>query len=281
MICTPALRHLAFAGRGVGGHDHDMRFELVPTLERLRAVYRVPRGPARFQAYIDAVVGGARLTAEVALPPLIAANPMARGQALTFVERWIALDAEGAAHAALPELQAQWPAQWPQPEQRVRVGLSVLDDVGGGWTNRVVTDAARFRVGQSLRRTGWLSVPLWTSEEPSLEALRLEVREVAWRAAQVARHGDPQSLRESIRQEGAAAAFAGRSPTLEPGDLEYTRAVITPHLDSTHQPTVLAALYGDEGARAWGYPPLGLSRNAGFELALALEKQAGQPTRAR
>jgi hypothetical protein len=40
-------------------------------------------------------------------------------------------------------------------------------------------------------------------------------------------------------------------------------------LESTHQPTVIACLYGDEAAKELGYPPLGLSKNAGFQLALA------------
>jgi hypothetical protein len=45
--------------------------------------------------------------------------------------------------------------------------------------------------------------------------------------------------------------------------------VIAPHLQSTHQPTVIACLYGDEAAKELGYPPLGLSKNAGFQIALA------------
>jgi hypothetical protein len=40
-------------------------------------------------------------------------------------------------------------------------------------------------------------------------------------------------------------------------------------LDKGDMPTLVAALYGDDAARACGYPPLGLSANAGFDLALA------------
>ncbi|MFC3834686.1 MULTISPECIES: hypothetical protein [Deinococcus] len=241
-----------------------MPFTLVSTLPRLRAVYAVPRGPARFQAYIDAVVGGAQATADVAVPPLVAANPMARGDAAAVLDAWLALDAEGVAADVLREAAAELDA----PPTPVRVGLTLLDDEGGGWTDRLVNDAARFRAGHTLAQTGWVSVPLWTSEPPSLAALRGSVREAAWRAVHVARTGDPRTLRAMLSQEGRAAAFAGRLPTLDADDLAYTRAVIAPHLGSDHQPLTLAAFYGDPGARAWGYAPLGLSPWAGRDVGL-------------
>ena len=55
-----------------------MKFELVPILEKLRELYSLPRGPERFETYIDLAVGGAQKAADVALPPLVMANPMAK-----------------------------------------------------------------------------------------------------------------------------------------------------------------------------------------------------------
>jgi hypothetical protein len=69
---------------------------------------------------------------------------------------------------------------------------------------------------------------------------------------------------------GAHSPFrGGRGPVLEPDDLDYTREVLRPHLGSSHPPVLLAALYGDEAARSVGYPPLGLSADAGLALARA------------
>ncbi len=51
-------------------------------------------------------------------------------------------------------------------------------------------------------------------------------------------------------------------------DLEYTRTVLEPLRESIHPPTLMVALYGDDAARSLGYPALGLSASAGFELAL-------------
>ena len=244
-----------------------MPFELVSTLEALRGVYRVPIGPARFQAYLAAAIGRAQTAREVALPPLVSANPMAKAQALARVEGWLALGAEDAARGVLEQANAEFgTALFPQT---VKVGLSLLDDVGGGWTNRFINDAARFGVGGVLKHSGWVSVVLWTSQVPDLDELRLVVGEAICRAAHAAQHGDPPTLAAMLEQEGRAAAWAKRAPTFDADELAYTRAVIAPHLLSTDQPTRVACFYGDAGAQAWGYPPLGLSENAGVEVGLA------------
>ncbi len=244
-----------------------MPFELVPTLATLRDLYRMPAGPARFQAYLAAVIGNAQTARDVALPPLVSANPVAKAPALARVEQWLTLGAEQAARGVLEQANACFGAE--RFAQTVKVGLSLLDDAGGGWTNRLINDAARFEIGGVLKNTGWLSVPLWTSQVPDLDELRLIVREALYRAAHAAQHGDPQTLAAMLEQEGRAAAWAGRAPTFDAAELAYTRAVTAPHLSSTHQPTVMSCFYGDAGAQAWGYAPLGLSENAGFEVGLA------------
>lgn len=249
-----------------------MRFELVVTLERLRDVYRVPRGAERFQAYLAAAVGEAKGAADVALPPLVSANPMAGHSVLVWLEKWLALGAETLACEVLAEANARFEGvPFPRP---VRMGLAVLDDLGGGWTNRAINDAARFKVGQGLAKTGWVNINLWTSETPSLAGLRLAVLEATYRAVYVVQHGttqygDPVTLAAMLQQEGKVVAAAGRIPTLDADDLAYSRSVIAPYLTSTHQPTLLACFYGDAVAREWGYPPLGLSGNAGLEVGLA------------
>jgi hypothetical protein len=243
-----------------------MKFELVPILEKLRDLYLIPRGPDRFQAYIDLATGGASATKDIPYPPLITVNPMAKEHALEFVESWIFLGAEDVARTVLEEANAR--LESVKYSRTVKVGLSVLDDLMGGWTNRTFNDAAKFKVGESLEKTGWVCLPVWTSEIPKLKELRTVVLESAFRAAFVVQHGDPKTLRGMIQQEGFVAAFANRSLELDAEELEYSRAVIAPHLESTHQPTVIACLYGDDAAKELGYPPLGLSKNAGFQIAL-------------
>ena len=204
---------------------------------------------------------------------------MAKENVLAFVRAWLELEAESVAAEVLEEATKRLEgtpftrtlntANTANTANTVKVGLTVLDDLGGGWTNRTINDAARFQTGKSLTKTGWISVNLWTSEAPSLEALRRAVLEAARRAAHVAEQGDPHTLGDVMRQEGLASAFAGRAVTFDAEELTYSRAVIEPYRVSTQQPTVTACLYGDDAARACGYAPLGLSKGAGFEVGLA------------
>ena len=244
-----------------------MKFEFVPTLEKLKDLYGIPVGPARFQAYLDTVVGGAQRSADVLLAPLVQANPMAKAHALECVERWIALGTEDRAREWLEEVQTRFAEV--TFNGTVKVGFTVLDDLKGGWTNRFFNDAARFKTGETLERTGWVSLPLWTSEVPMLDSLRPLVLEGAFRAGYGTQHGDPQTLAEMLRQEGLSAQFAGRVLEFDAAELEYSRAVLAPHLCSAQQPLTYACMYGDDAAREMGYAPLGLSRYAGFQVGLA------------
>ena len=120
-----------------------------------------------------------------------------------------------------------------------------------------------------LLRRGWITGALWTSEKPSAQAAREEALAAVYRAAYIQQHGFAATLREIMAQEGCAMAMAGCSnPSLDEDDLEYTRAVIAPNLDTKDYPIVITSLFGDVAAAALGYPPLGLSERAGFALAL-------------
>jgi hypothetical protein len=240
-------------------------FTLVPLLATMRDLNAMPRDMARFKAYLETMVGDAQRTADVKIPPLVAMNPMAKPHVLARINEWIALEAETVVAQALEDAALGLGRNLTP----VNVGLVLADDAGGGWTNRTFGDYG-FRFGvDTMRRTGWLSLGLWSSDPPSLEGLRADALMLAARYAFVLEHGAPVTLRAMMEQEGFAAAFAGKTSSLEPDDLEYTRAVLEPLLQSAHQPTNIAALYGDDAARELGYPPLGLSTHAGFELALA------------
>jgi hypothetical protein len=81
-----------------------------------------------------------------------------------------------------------------------------------------------------------------------------------------------------LRQEGLAAAFAGRAPQFAADDLARARSVITRFVDariSDAYPTVFVCMYGDEAAESVGYPRLGLPPRAGFEVGLADSLEQG------
>ncbi len=78
-----------------------------------------------------------------------------------------------------------------------------------------------------------------------------------------------------MRQEGLAAAFARREPTLQADDLAAIGDRLAPLRETRDFPVVFAALYGDEAAREVGHDPLGLPPLAGFELGIAEVLAAG------
>ena len=251
-----------------------MRFTFVPTLQILRDLYAMPRDQSRFNAYIQAAIGGAQKTADVALPPLIAANPMARKHVLEFVEAWMALGADEFAAQTLEDANRK--LDHVLPEQFFKLGLVAMDDLRGGWTNRYLSDVGlRFNLTYLPERTPWATVPLWVSEPVNLEVLRRGLLETVYRVVYVHLYPKAKTLTEMMQQEGFSSAFAGQKPTLDTEELEYSRAVIAPNRNTLDYPVQFACLYGDEAAKSVGYAPQGLVERAGFQVALADALESG------
>ncbi len=242
-----------------------MKFVAEPMLNILLEVYRVPPGKERFEAYINATIAGATRASDVACPPLVMANPMAKGHANQQLEIWLEVGAEEALVRILEEANQRFSSL--ESETLVHVGLTLVDDLKGGWTDSILTDWG-LRFPEKINPK-WVCVPLWTKYPQTLEILRTNAQMAIGRFVWQAQHGTAQTLREMLAQEGDAQAFAGEKVGMPREDLAYTQAVLEPLLECTDKPTLLAALYGDDAAKHVGYPPLGLSNDAGLELALA------------
>jgi hypothetical protein len=241
-----------------------MRLTYVPLLATLRAVYAVPRGHDRFQTYLNATL--ARDRTDVAVLPLLIANPMAKEHVTELIDDLLALAAVGAA-AGAPAAPAAGlvdvPGDYP-------VCLMVADDLKGGWTNRFAYEFD-FRVGYGPHgKRFWGPIGLlWSSEPASERAVREAAFTAVYRTAYMQRHGLPATLRDVLTQEGRVLARAGcAGPTLEPEDIEYTREVLVPYLDASDKRTVMECLFGDGPCSTLGFTPRGLSPWAGLALAL-------------
>jgi hypothetical protein len=220
----------------------------------------------RYAAYKALMIDGPEVL------PLGDFSPMGLRQP-AYLDALLATGAEEQARADLLELEL---APWTL-DADFRVLLVVVDQPGNGWTQRWLTDADwRFRAeklpqgsGQTRARR-WVTVQLWThaglTHAYRKSQLWSAVRRAAWQAV----HGLPRTLEQMLAQEGAALAWGGgqmngKPLELERDELEYTRQVLAPLLQSTHWPTCFAALYGDEAAREVSYPALGLPALAGYE----------------
>ena len=241
-----------------------MNLNYVPLLHVQRDLYKLPLGFERFQEYlrtmVDAESGDLKL-------PLAAMNPMGKDHLLPFLERLIEMDADGAASATT----AKAAARLKHDSGDYSVGLVVSDDLKGGWTNRYSSEFGYRFEQNALYKRGWVAAILWTSELYSVERVCEEVLTCIFRAAYTQTHGFAHTLGEMIAQESYAMKLAGSTtPKLESDDLAHIREVLEPHLNAKDQPTLIAALFGDEAAHQLGYPPLGLSHRAGLALAASV-----------
>ena len=256
-----------------------MRLQLVPLLQPLRDLYRLPRDYARFRQYLGMIVNDTG--DDLKLPPLVAANPMAKDHVALVLDSLLALDAEAVAAQAVADAAAML----PDVPGDYKVGLTIADDSAGGWTNRYACEyALRFpdiRGGQAPRlvpdseRSRWITAVLWSSEPASAQAVREAVLTSVHRLAYFHRHGPARTLRGRMAQEGHVMASAGcTGPTLEADDPEYTREVIAPFLDAEDMRTTIECLCGDAAGKTLGFTPRGLSLWAGLALALHEARQA-------
>lgn len=233
-------------------------FVHLPLLEIQRDLYRLPRGPERFEAYVKLMTG----PNDTLALPLAVINPMAKPHVAERLEGLLALDAETLAANAVARANGRL-----ELKTSIQLGLVIADDVAGGWTDRYLTDAThRFEPGEL--RYGFATTLLWAGESYTAASLIEQVLATCYRAKALLEAGPPKTLRQMMTQEGEAAAFAGMQGTLDADKLDYTRTVVTPHLETTAFPVAFACLYGDAAARSVGYEPLGLGKDAGFALAL-------------
>jgi hypothetical protein len=245
-----------------------MELELVPMLKLQRELLEIPRGYARFRAYIQTIFQGRK--EEDALMPLVAMNPMSREHVANLLDDLLAIDAEAIAREAIAEAL---PRVASVPGAR-KVGLVVSDDLKGGWTNRYAAEySLRFGTLEHRQRRDrpwacWLAGVLWSSEPASAQLVREAVLTPIYRAAYRAEHPAPRTLRERMAQEGHVLARAGCTrPTIDADDLDYTREIITPLLDETNDRISMECLFGDAAGRTLGFTPRGLSPWAGLALA--------------
>lgn len=236
-----------------------MPFEYIPLLAKQLELYTLPRGLERFQTYLRTIVN--ETGDEVTLAPLVAMNPMGREHCNALLEQYLApeLDAERLAQETLAAFSSS---------SLFRVSLVLIDDAKGGWTNRTDCEyKARLASKPLPGQPPWITVGLWTSapacRETVVEALHLAVSRTLYQHE----YGTPKTLADLLAQE---AATAPPHPPLDPDELAYTQSVLAPLLETSvdNMPVIVAALFGDTAAVSLGYPPLGLSDNAGLRLAV-------------
>jgi hypothetical protein len=247
-----------------------VRFHYVPLLQILRELQERPHGLGRFRKYLHAVLDERRR--DLDLTPLVMANPMARDHVTARLDALLALDADRVARETLEEAASRL----VHVPGSFRAGLTIVDDAGGGWTNRWATELGFRRHLDPRSPRFWITGVLWSTEDPTERSVRNALATACHRAAMQLLGPPPSTLDDMLRQEGETLRRAeATAPTLDPEDIAYTREVLAPLRQATDHATLIAALFGDRAATSLGHAPLGLSSFAG--LALACEEARARP----
>lgn len=239
-----------------------MAIEFVPLLQIQRELLDIPHGMERFNSYLDTVLN--KTKDDVELVPMLAMNPMSREHVAGALDRLLAIEAETAGARTVAGFQTRCPFI----QSTLKVGMVILDDVAGGGTNRPLMTAEAIMSGLAKHDRGWIPIGLWASENYTWETVYQTTLRGIYSHFYKARHRAPATLREAMRQEGMVAKFADIPPMLEEEDLAYSQTVLTAYLERSDFPTVVACLLGDEAAVSVGFPPIGLSLNAGIEVGI-------------
>ncbi len=241
-----------------------MQIDYVPVLHLQRELHELPRSRERFEKYLRMIVN--EDGTDLRRVALVAANPMAKDHVRRFLDALLEFDADRMAAEWANEVAAAFD---PLP-CRASASLVVVDDLGGGWTNRFANEYGFRRIAHPSAKRFWLSAILWSSEVPTIQSVREAIQTAAYRMAYVTVHGPANTLGELLEQESFVLGMAPTSgPTLDADDLEYTREVIAPFLGATDMRTTIECLFGDEAGATLGFAPCGLSLWAGLALARA------------
>lgn len=236
-----------------------MKFEVLPVVGRMLALYALPRGRERFQRYLGLLQGSRPGDLEL---PLQFYNPMAREPVADRLLALRLMKAEALMQEAIHAHAHRWKEM---PGGTFRMALNLADDLHGGWTNRYTTDYdSRFRLGALLKRQ--LAVALfWVSEQQHPALIRETTVAACLRTVHWLKHGPAQTLAQHLEQEGFALS-AGPKPA---GSVSReTTAFYEAHKESRDPQLIFNFLYGDAAAESMGNSPLGIGEDfAGLRLA--------------
>jgi hypothetical protein len=227
---------------------------VVPTLERMRAIYQLPRdggaSSPRFAAY-------RAIAPEWGLSPW---NPMAGEHATASVAAMQAIDAEGVALAAARDAARAL-------EHTAPVVLAVVVLSPGLWTDRLASDVERTLAPDRVAGHGL--VVTWTREpleaDDVVRLARAEVARIVW----TAHHGAANTAWQALEREGLARAIGDGRPPVQERPFGDVPAVMRAHGEARGLDGIAPIAFGDAVAEPLGWTPHGLPADAGLRWATA------------
>ncbi len=230
--------------------------------------YKKPPSQVRFQEYLNLMSPNRK---DVVLP-IAAYNPMAKAHVWAKLEALKALNTEGVMQSIISKVNEKNRHE----DIAFQVALVLADDLKGGWTNRILTDyKSKFEDNFNQKKRPFCTPFFWSSEDFSIENIRIRVEEYLWRTVFQAEKGFDKTLFHHLQQEAFVKKKMGiEELTYEEGDL--VQELFDNNISNTSEPFILAFLYGDEAVEHLGHQPIGAFRDMGYLMARQLVEYKAQ-----
>ena len=242
-----------------------MTFEIVHIIDKMEALYRIPRSKERFDIYLNMLQGG---SGSDMILPIAGYNPMGNDFVLEKLIDLKKLDVENLISEELISLNRTLKSQ---DSTTFQVVINLIDDVGGAWSEHCTTDYnSRFKLTPLLRRK--FSTPIfWTSENFNKNLIVERTRRQVYDTVYNCKFGPPLTLKDHVQQElFVQNESININDVNELQDFEKLNRFYQKHLESKDYSLIFNFLYGDEASESLGYNNWGHKENACFSYAIML-----------
>lgn len=240
-----------------------MKFELVPVLEKMEAIYQLPYAQ-RFERYLYLLQEGKKDELKL---PISGYNPMGKPAVLEKLQNLRTLDAETLAAA---ELAAINQTLSDRNEKTIQVVLNLADDLGGAWTNFYTTDfSMKFQINPLVNRN-FCTPYFWTSEQYSETLIRQRARAAAFRTLYCLENGAPLTLAQHLASEVFVQSKTQATSKQFKVDFSKIEAFYSANHLSEDYHLIFNFFYGDEASKLLGFTTYGRPTKEGFAYAKLL-----------
>ena len=239
-----------------------MIFELVPIIDTMEDLYRMPLSPARFQAYLKLLQGD---TKDDMILPVGAYNPMAKAHVVQKLLELKQLDAERLMREALQELNSNIERS---TNEIIKVVLNLADDLKGGWTNRYTTDYdSKFKINALVSRN-FCAPHFWSGESYTPALIHERTISYARRTLYWKKHGKPNTLEDHLKQEVFALQHeTGKGKIFDEVLLQRMERFYQKNKYTEDYSLIFNFFYGDDASKELGYTTFGIQKMNGFQYA--------------
>jgi len=230
-------------------------FNLIPVLNLMESLYRMPLDQSRFKQYLYLLNGNKKDCLEL---PIQGFNPMARPHVLKVLLRLKTLNIEKIIFDTIKNIQVEL-------ETEFRVTFNLSDDIKGGWTNRYSTDFdSKFKI-QGLVKHKFVTPYFWVSEDIDEDLIRNRTLEYCFRTMYFLEHSTPKRLRDFVEQERYVyRKLKYPVAKINNNDLALANQFYKENQDSEDYNLIFNFLYGHDAAESLKYKSLNFPNDLGW-----------------